>query len=231
MYRLGKYTERDNMSELISENYRVLSVLSRFGIALGVGDKTIGEVCGESNVDAKTFLTVVNMLLDEDGSLDKDSYEFSLKSLMTYLHNAHEYFLGYRLPSIRTELEAALEDKNSNLARAILNYFDEYVAEVQSHMMYEENTVFPYVRALTGDGRPVDYSIDIFRERHDKVESRLSEFKNILIKYYSAKNTNEINNVLFDIFNCEHDLASHNEIEDRLFVPAIAELENKKRKK
>ncbi|MCC8145030.1 MAG: hemerythrin domain-containing protein, partial [Bacteroidales bacterium] len=47
------------------------------------------------------------------------------------------------------------------------------------------------------------------------------------IKYYPAKNSNEINSVLFDIFSCEKDLASHNAVEDFLFLPAIEELENK----
>ena len=31
--------------------------------------------------------------------------------------------------------------------------------------------------------------------------------------------------MLFDIFTCERDLASHNDIEDRLFIPAIKRLE------
>jgi len=35
-----------------------------------------------------------------------------------------------------------------------------------------------------------------------------------------------MNAVLFDIFNCEKDLASHNEVEDYLFVPAVLQLEN-----
>ena len=43
---------------------------------------------------------------------------------------------------------------------------------------------------------------------------------------YPATSSNELNSVLFDIFTCEQDLASHNYIEDYLFVPAIQELEN-----
>ena len=34
-----------------------------------------------------------------------------------------------------------------------------------------------------------------------------------------------MNAVLFDIFNCEKDLASHNAVEDYLFVPAVLQLE------
>jgi regulator of cell morphogenesis and NO signaling len=34
-----------------------------------------------------------------------------------------------------------------------------------------------------------------------------------------------MNAVLFDIFNCEKDLALHTDVEDRLFVPAVLQLE------
>ena len=30
--------------------------------------------------------------------------------------------------------------------------------------------------------------------------------------------------MLFDIFNCEHELASHNAVEDELFIPAVERL-------
>ena len=36
-----------------------------------------------------------------------------------------------------------------------------------------------------------------------------------------------INSVLFDIIMCEHDVLKHCEVEDRIFVPAVIELENK----
>lgn len=222
MYRLGKYTKDDNMSKLISDNYKMLLVVSRFGISLGFGEKSIGEVCDENNVDVPTFLAVVNMLQDEDTATDYSNV--SVEDLMTYLHNSHDYFLGFRLPRIREKL-VAIVGKKDNLSKAIIKYFDEYIAEVNKHMAYEEKTVFPYVRALLDHKEHEKYNIDMFSRQHDQVELRLIEFKNIIIKYYPSKSTNELNSVLFDIFNCEEDLASHNAIEDRIFTPAIARLE------
>ena len=73
--------------------------------------------------------------------------------------------------------------------------------------------------------RPEGYSIDVFRRHHDQVEAKLAELKRIIIRYYPSGSTNELNGVLFDIFTCERDLASHNDIEDRLFIPAIKRLE------
>lgn len=212
------------MSDLVSGNYRVLLVMSRFGIGLGFGDKTIGEVCKAHGVDTGTFLTVVNMVSDTDAPVFTENV--SAESLLAYLHNSHDYFLGFRLPAIRAKLAHTVGEKG-NLARAIMGYFDEYVAEVDKHMSYEERVVFPYVRRLLEGKASPDYSISVFERQHDQVEARLSEFKNIIIKYYPSQSTNEINGILFDIFSCERDLASHNAVEDRIFVPLIAEMEQK----
>ncbi len=83
---------------------------------------------------------------------------------------------------------------------------------------------FPYVESLLSGEKNTAYSIDIFRRQHDQVEIKLRELKNIIIKYYPSGSTNELNGVLFDIFNCEHELASHNAVEDELFIPAVERL-------
>lgn len=222
MYRKGIYAGDDRMCDLVCDHYPVLQVMSRFGIALGFGDKTISEVCAESRVDAATFLAVVNMHMHPEGGYDAAG-EVSVRALTDYLHNAHGYFLGFRLPAIRRKLIEAVDCSQSDVAFAIMRYFDEYVAEVNKHMAYEEQTVFPYVEALLA-GKKSSYSIDVFRRRHDQVETRLRELKNIIIKYYPSGGTNELNGVLFDIFTCEQELASHNAVEDEVYIPAVERL-------
>jgi regulator of cell morphogenesis and NO signaling len=110
-----------------------------------------------------------------------------------------------------------------------MKFFDEYFSEVRKHMEYENKVVFPYVLNLLKGKRDPKYSITIFQDRHNEIESKLDELKNILIKYYPAKGNNHLlTEVLFDILSCEIDLASHNRVEDYLFVPAIEDIERKK---
>ena len=77
MHRLGKYTASDRMSDLVCGNYHILLIMSRFGIALGFGDRTVDEVCCQSGVDTATFLAVVNLLYDE-GTTTVDCRNVSL---------------------------------------------------------------------------------------------------------------------------------------------------------
>ena len=133
MYKNGGYAGDDRMCDLVCDRYAVLQVMSRFGIALGFGDKTIAEVCAESRVDAATFLAVVNMLMNFGNGAELAG-EVSVRSLTDYLHNSHGYFLDFRLPAIRRKLIEAVDCALSDVSFAIMRFFDEYAAEVQRHM-------------------------------------------------------------------------------------------------
>lgn len=229
------YKPSDKMSDLITSNYKMLFAMTRIGIPLGFGDKTIDEVCRENNIDVTTFLVIVAFLLDDVNYKTIDYKILSLKEILNYLKNSHDYFLNFRLPNIREKLYNVVNQyKNeisNELSKAIIFYFDEYVAEVRKHMEYEDKMVFPYINSLINNAKKLDYNIDIFIRQHNHVEERMTEFKNIIIKYYPAKSTNEINSVLFDIFACEEDLFSHIDIEDKLLVPVVQTLEKKSKSK
>ncbi len=227
MHKEIRYKANDSMSELICDNYPMLLVMSRFGIDLGFGDKSVKETCQLSGVNVDTFLAVVNLLICSDKKSLKIAHnKISLLELVKYLQNSHSYFLDYRLPRIRTELVEALSS-GDDVSVVIIKYFDEYISEVRRHMMYEENTLFPYIKEVTSGKKSDKYSSDIYSEHHDNVEARLKEFKSIIIKYYPTKTTHELNNVLYDIFSCERDLTSHSYIEDYLLVPTIKFIESK----
>ena len=137
MHRLGKYTASDRMSDLVCGNYHILLIMSRFGIALGFGDRTVDEVCCQSGVDTATFLAVVNLLYDE-GTTTVDCRNVSLEAFLRYLHNSHDYFLQYRLPDIRRKLSEAVACGCDGIAEAIIRFFDDYAAEVHKHMILEK---------------------------------------------------------------------------------------------
>ena len=167
--------------------------------------------------------------VSEIGELNKYCDAFVLGSDQLWNYGVtkifgHSYFLDFRLPAIRRKLIEAVDCAQSDVSFAIMRFFDEYAAEVQRHMSYEEQTVFPYVESLLSGEKNTAYSIDIFRRQHDQIDIKLRELKNIIIKYYPSGSSNELNGVLFDIFNCEHELASHNAVEDELFIPAVERL-------
>lgn len=218
------------MARLVAENINMLFVLSRFGIPMGFGEDTIEEVCGQNKVDVKTFLAVVNLNLQGGAAGLKPDKSLKPEAITDYLHNAHEYFLQYRFPIIKERLREAMSDKGqADVSVVVLRFFDEYIAEVRKHMTYEEKNVFPHVRNLVQGKTTDNYQISVFSKRHDQIESRLNELRDILIKYYKGTTGHAFNAVLFDIFTCAEDLREHNEVEDALLVPLIEQLEKQTR--
>ncbi|MEE1098606.1 MAG: helix-turn-helix transcriptional regulator [Alistipes sp.] len=226
MNRRGVYSAGSRMSDLVGDNYSLLMVLSRFGISLGFSDRSVDEVCRNSGVDTATFLAIVNTMLDKSYNPFEEGREISIECFLEYLHNSHTFYLKYRLPELRKKLIEAIDCRHGDIAFAVLRFFDEYADEVRRHLEYEESTVFPYVKGLTKGVIDPSYSIRMFSSQHDHIADKLSELKSILVQYYPAEDSFELNDVLFDLFSSEDDLAMHNYIEDHIFVPAVQRLEN-----
>ncbi|MDO4512293.1 MAG: hemerythrin domain-containing protein [Bacteroidales bacterium] len=223
-----KYSAADRLCDLIDDNFKLLMVMSRFGISLGFGEKTVKEVCDTEGVDCDTFLAVANFISSEHTSFSVEELpQLRISALMQYLKNAHTYFLDFVLPMLRRKLIEAIDcSREDHVAFLILKFFDGFVNEVREHMEYEDEHVFTYVEALIGGRRNAEFCITEFASHHSKVDERLSELKGIITKYYVETSDNLLlSAVLFDIYSCEQDLASHNQVEDCLFVPAVMQVE------
>lgn len=221
------YTLTDKMGDIICDNYRLLQVMSRFNIPLGFGDCSVEEICQSHQVDSHTFLAVLNYINKGHSRSTIPYTDLSVQALMYYLKNAHHYYLDFQLPTIRRKLLEAIDCSTDNeVAFLILKFFDGYVQELKKHMNYEDMYVFTYVENLQKGIKDENYNIDMFVRNHNHIDDKLTELKNIIIKYYpNNQKAYLMNAVLFDIYNSEKDLASHNEVEDYLFVPAVLRLE------
>lgn len=223
-----RYNENDKMCDVICDEPALLQMICRFGIPLGVGDKTVDEICRANGVDTATFLAVANYIKTGSKSVEYSVERVSVKALITYLAQAHAYFLNYQMPTIRRKLLEAIDCSCENeVAYLILKFYDEYTLEVRKHMQHENRKIFSYVRALLDGVSTPDFEIAVFARTHEKgIELKLQELKNIIIKYcQGVEGYEKLAGVLYDIFNCEADLRMHCAVEDDLFVPAVRRLE------
>ena len=220
------YEADDKMISIIADNYDTLQSLGRFGINLGFGDKTVREVCELQQVDTYTFLAVVNFTIN--GSREFDQELLSIPTLLHYLKASHDYYLNFQLPFIRKQLVDAL-DVNDSLAKLIIKLYDEYAQEIHLHMEYEEQTVFPYVDHLLNNQVDENYDIGTFSKNHSKIDVKLRELKNIILKYLPSdmRHNNQLTATLYNLYINEEWLLNHAMVEDFLFIPAISYLERK----
>ena len=216
------------MSDVICDEPALLQMMSRFGIPLGVADKTVTQVCQEHHVDTATFLALANFMKQGARGAAEHLPQVSVAALTDYLRRAHTYFLDYQLPAVRRKLLEALDcSQTAEVSLLIIKFYDNYMGEVRKHMQHENRKVFGYVEGLLRGERTGNYSIADFARSHSSIDVKLQELKNIIIKYYAPTEQAELlHSALYDIFTCETDLRMHCQVEDDIFVPAVQILEN-----
>lgn len=219
----SSYIRNDRMRDIINDNSLLLTVINRFSISLGFGDKTVADVCKENGVDVDTFLAVINLISEKDWS----NYSISLLPLIGYLRKSHKHILTYALPAIKKTLIEGIQQTNTTeIAMVILRFFDRYVTEVKKHMEYEDNVVFSYVENLLSGEVKNKFHITDFSSRHEHMAGVLDELKELFIYQYNQKDNELVSMALFHIVMCGNDLVSHCEIENKLLFPTVARLEN-----
>ena len=216
------------MSDVICDEPALLQMMSRFGIPLGVADKTVTQVCQEHHVDTATFLALANFMKQGARGAAEHLPQVSVAALTDYPRRAHTYFLDYQLPAVRRKLLEALDcSQTAEVSLLIIKFYDNYMGEVRKHMQHENRKVFGYVEGLLRGERTGNYSIADFARSHSSIDVKLQELKNIIIKYYAPTEQAELlHSALYDIFTCEKDLRMHCQVEDDIFVPAVQILEN-----
>ena len=220
-----EFSPGDKMISFIASNYKLIQIMSRFGIKVGFGDRSVDEVCRQYDVDCSTFLAVVNFTINGFSTFDP-AMPLSPVSLMHYLRQSHSYFLDFFLPSIRRKLLEGIMMRSTDVSMLILKFFDEYMLEVRTHMDYEEKTVFEYITALISGRRIPGYAIATYSDHHEQVGAKLKELKSLIIRYCPEDaDANLLNAALYDIYRCEEELENHCMVEDCLLVPLIMRLE------
>lgn len=226
------FTESMKLADLIGMNWKLLNVLSRLGIGLGFGENTISEVCERQGIDVQAFQLICSIYTYDDyvPSAEKLSGADPL-TIVAYLHNSHSFYLDKEFASLENNISAMVESCGLAQKKIVEKFFADYKSQVVNHFSYEEDVVFPYVRALFSGGSSEGYSIEQFEENHSDIDAALSDLKNIVMKYLpDTCDTVLRNEVLYRIFRLEEDLAKHTIIEDSVLIPIVNRMEGKSSK-
>lgn len=229
-----KYKANDSLAELISDDCKLLQVLSRFGIALGFGDKSVEQVCKDNDVDTDTFIAVCNFISQGIKPSFDEFTSLNVSSLLNYLRNSHTFFLDFMLPSIRREFVDSVDCSTQNeIGFLILKFFDDYVAEIAKHQAYESEHFFSYVEGLLQGKRKADVCLANFENDHvhtdhdQLIAQKMADLKSIIIRYSpKSAHKEQLNDALFHLFEFESDLNSHTQLEDTIFIPVVTLLES-----
>jgi regulator of cell morphogenesis and NO signaling len=211
----------------------MILVLERFGIELGLHDKTIEAICKENNISTEMFLTIAN-LHNDISYIPVSSHSCSdIEAIIQYLKNSHQYYSHEIFPEIIKNIHLMSEYNKKPEILMVEDFFNEYKKEVDQHFNYENEIVFPYILNLFENKNVIDtkndYSVAEYKEHHDDIEEKLDDLKKLLIQHLPQKNDRIIRRkILFALFNLEQDLFIHTKIENEILIPFVEKIEIQK---
>jgi regulator of cell morphogenesis and NO signaling len=220
-------------SDIIISNPYLMLMLEHWGIEMELHDKTVEQICRENNINSGLFLTIANLF---NGYKPVPLTEYSsndIQTIINYLKKSHQYYLIEIYPQIQEYIKCIYQINSHPEILMIEKFFNKYFMEVREHLDYENEVVFPYVLSLDGilSSKNLNYSVSgysviQYREHHNDIEEKLTDLKNLLIKYLPQKGDQQLRRkLLFCLFELEYDLNIHSQIEDSILIPLVEKME------
>lgn len=232
-------TRERPMYRVILDNLQLLLLLPRFNLKPGFGELSVDEVCRNHGVNTDFFLEIANSYLDELYVPGEGLSLFSLDTMVNYIKSTHRYYTDIALPMVEEKIHRLL--KRSRLSekevRLVTNFFNDYKKDFISHISQEEEHVLPYVLELEKQSarespdtafiqKLQTYSIREFEKEHDRLEISLKHLSELIIKYLPPFDDLLLcHEVLHDLAGLMKDLVDHADVEDKVLIPRVAELE------
>lgn len=191
------------LSQVLAQHHILIPIVNRFGIRLGVGDKTIETICNEQDLNVDFILTILNVYLDDKYVSDKQLAQFDLEPIANYFNETIQNYLHSLVPNIEKHLHAfiALSGSGNEELKALQKVFFQFKEELLLHLEKGLKHNGPYPHEL------------------------LRDIKSILIKHVSGDfNQNLCYAVIFSVGSLEDDLIIHNRLKNSILKPKLAKL-------
>lgn len=211
------------LSQIIIDDPTILSVLSRFGILLGVGDMTIEQICQQKKMNVVFFTTILNTFRDPDFFPEKILYSFEAHLIVDYLKKTNQTYLQFQLPNIERHLHLLIsksDAQNSNLL-IIMKFFSEVKAQLMKRIDDDKNRWFPEILALeNSEGNKVESTVMAFDESNDSIEDKINDLISMFVVHLTGDyDINLGQAVLLALDSLKKDIAQNNRIRKRILMP------------
>jgi regulator of cell morphogenesis and NO signaling len=223
------------MAELIFENPSLLMLIEHFGIDLVVHDYTVDQFSRQHNINPELFIFFCNLYNGFSPAGTGNFKKEDITSIIYFLRNSHNYYKNDKYPEIREYIKLLFQKNNMAEIKMVEIFFNDYFNEVTEHLNYEDQVAFPEICANLGLERRDNvndhgmFSVTTYRDHHTDIESKLSELKNLLLKYIPLNDDRIIRRkLLISLFELEFDLSLHSLIEETILIPLVKKFEIEK---
>lgn len=209
--------------DIVINDPSTVTVLNRFGITLGVGDKTIDTVCREHNINPDFLATILNTFINKEYFPESIIDEFSAQEIVSYLSKTNAYYEHYQLPNIERHFQLLISKSvphNNNLG-LMLDFFHEVKQELLSRIADDRDRWFPELLSQAPKPENSVMNDSVLSENDiDSIEDKIDDLISMMVIHLQGDyDTNLGVAVLFSIISLKNDITQNNRIRNRIMRP------------
>jgi regulator of cell morphogenesis and NO signaling len=231
-------TGETTVGEIVAGDFRAAAVFHEFGIDFCCGGRrSLADACGERKVDAAAVLEALTQALRAPSSAPRFD-EWSPETLIGFIVGNHHEYVRRALPSLtaHTQTLAAVHGSRHPELHEIAGLTQSVADEMFSHMMKEEQVLFPFIARLSEaarDGRPapqvpfgsIDHPIRMMEHEHDETGAALARIRELTGDYaVPADGCTTYRVCLQELEAFEKDLHAHVHLENNILFPKARKL-------
>ena len=237
---MSTFQVNDTVGDVVARRPLLSRVFEEAGIDYCCGGKkTLDEVCRERGLDSRAFLvTLEESALAPAGESVVDAAAMSLTELVDHIEQTHHTYLRSEFPRLdkMTEKVASVHGERNSRLHQIREEFLALTAELSSHMMKEEQILFPMVRQLDASTTTPTFRcgslvnpIRQMESEHSHAGSALEKLRDLTDGYTPPDWACNTYRAMLDAFvRLEHDLHVHIHKENNVLFPRALEMESEK---
>jgi regulator of cell morphogenesis and NO signaling len=243
--RITKRAEGDRdetLGEIAAKDLRKAEVFKKYGLDFCCGGKkTVKEACEEKGMD----VTKIEQELQQADRLPVSRplpyTEWNLDFLADYIVNTHHSYVKKTLPEIRSYAQKVAQVHGAGHPELgnILAVVESVYAEMSSHMVKEEQVVFPYIKQLVNAKsrqdvpqaetlQSVKNPINLMEMEHELVGKNMEIIRQLANNYILPAEACATYSLLYRLLQeFEEDLHMHVHLENNILFPKAIAAEKK----
>ena len=189
------------------------------------GSRTLREACQHKGIAAETLVEQLEAELADRQAPAQNPAELPPHELIAYIVTTHHDYLRRELPRLHTMCErvAHVHGGHTSSLVEVFQVFRGMEDELNSHMMKEEQILFPAIAALSRNesiSLPLDGPISCMMHEHEEVGIALARMRELTHGFQPPADACNTYRALFaGLHELEEDLHRHIHLENSVLFP------------
>jgi regulator of cell morphogenesis and NO signaling len=224
------------VGQVAARQPEAIRILEQHGIDYCCGgDKSLDAACHDAGIDAQEVLAQIERAEPAESEAHSDWLDASLTKLCDHIEQTHHAFLREQLPFLTQLIDKVVDAHGQHHPelRDVRLVFAALRAELEPHMMKEEQILFPAVRTLEKASHQVAFPfgsvqnpIRMMEHEHDNAGAGLRRLRELTDGFTAPDDACNAYRGLYEVLaKLEADLHEHIHKENNILFPRAAELE------